>query len=382
VTSPAVIFAGGGTGGHLFPALAVADQLLQRDPGAHLRFLCSQRAIDTQILRAAGVDFEPVPARELSLRPLRLLRFLRAWGPSLRAGRRAIRALREEHEHLVVVAMGGFVCAPVALAARAERAPLLLVNLDAAPGKANRWVARHANRCLSAARSPDVEARNWQIIPPIVRAAAVGGDPADCRRRLGLRPDVPTLLVTGASQGASSINDAMIALVETHADALRQWQIFHQTGARVRDGRSEVERVREACERAGVAAQVVPFCDDMGAAWGAADVAVSRAGAGSVGEAWANATPTIFLPYPWHRDEHQRRNAEPLEHAGGAVILRDTLDAARTAESIAETLLPLLRDPAKRDAMRRALASLGPADGARRVAEAIFTESRRTIPAE
>jgi len=374
VSDLGVIFAGGGTGGHIYPGLAIAERLLARADGTEVRFLCSQRPIDTQILRQAGVAFEPIPARELILRPHALLRLARDWGPSVRAARQAIRSMTRRANRVVVVALGGFVSAPVAHAARAEGAPVILVNLDAAPGKANRFVARRADATFTAAASPEAEARGWTRTPPIVRSGAVGGDdPADCRLRLGLRPDVPTLLITGASQGARSVNEAVVAFAERHAEALEGWQIFHQTGGGTDTrGAPTSQRVAEAYKRLGLHGRVVAFCEDMGAAWGAADVAISRAGAGSVGEAWANATPTIFLPYPHHRDEHQRRNAEPLVNAGGALLVQDTLEASQTAEALAEALLPLLAHHRQQARMRASLRSLGPADGAERIAEAIL----------
>jgi UDP-N-acetylglucosamine--N-acetylmuramyl-(pentapeptide) pyrophosphoryl-undecaprenol N-acetylglucosamine transferase len=198
----------------------------------------------------------------------------------------------------------------------------------------------------------------------VVRRAAVGqGTPDDCRRRIGLDPDTRTLFVTGASQGASSINRLLEAMLERRRDAFDGWQAIHQTG-----GGDEAARVREAYEKAGVPARVEAFFTQMADCWGAADLAVSRAGAGSVGEAWANGVPTVFLPYPYHRDEHQRLNAQPLEQAGGAVIVRDEVDASKNLAVGGERLASLLGDESSRSEMRRVMATLGPADGARRVA--------------
>ncbi|MCW5754426.1 MAG: glycosyltransferase [Phycisphaeraceae bacterium] len=358
----ALVFAGGGTGGHIFPALAIAEHLGSEDgrsPVVHV--VCSVRALDARILAANGVAFTPIPAAPPSAHPKRLVRFLRSWGPSVRTSRALLRSLREAHGVVVVVAMGGYVAAPVVQAARVERCPVVLVNLDAAPGKANRWIARHAEHIFTSA---PVDRNGWERVPPIVRSIARASDtPANCRESLGLAPDRPTLLVTGASQGARSINRFMAAFAARHASTLEGWQVVHQSGP---EGEEELVR---AYAEADIAAVVAPFFESMGQAWGAADLAISRAGAGSVGEVWANGVPTVFMPYPYHRDQHQRLNAAPLESVGGCVICADRIEPEANLTDAGTHLARLLGDSATRASMRSALASLGPADGAQRIAQ-------------
>lgn len=367
---PVFVFAGGGTGGHLFPGLAIAEELVKRRPEARCVFLCSDRAIDTQILSVAKlggapVEFTALPAKPVAIRPRALMKFLASWGPSVRATRAVIRAASGPAR---LVSMGGFVAAPAVQGARAERVPVTLVNLDAVPGKANRWIANRAQAVFTAVTPARTFGRHpWVEVPPIVRAAGLATQPAaDCRRELGLDPARPTLLVTGASQGAGSINQMMIALVQEDPSRIAAWQVIHQTG---RDG---VEQVRAAYASASIPALVEPFFTKMGLAWGAADLAVSRAGAGSVAEAWANCVPTIFMPYPYHKDEHQRFNAVPLERAGGAAIATDRIDPAANLREAGKTLEARLADPASRTAMRAALERLGPVDGAARIAQALL----------
>jgi len=369
-----VIFAGGGTGGHIFPGLAIAEQLdaIASEPGTggpgQVRrvFLCSDRAGDARILGEEEQAFDAVPARAFSLRPSLALRFARGWAPSVRAAAGVIERERGAGRRVVLAAMGGFVAAPCARAARRARVPVLLVNLDAVPGKANRWIARGAARALSSADSPHVRRLGWEVIPPIVRRAALPPGPSGvCRALLGLDPDRPTLLVTGASQGAGTINRLMLRMLRAEAAAFRAWQVVHQTGA------EGVEEIRAAYQSAGVRAHVSAFLRPMGPAWGAADLALSRAGAGSVAEAWANRVPTLFLPYPFHRDEHQRHNADPLVRAGSAVVSRDRVDAARNAAEGGRVLLRLMADAGARARMRAAFEALGPADGAARAARAV-----------
>lgn len=359
----AVLLAGGGSGGHIFPAVAIAERLREREPGVVCRYLVSDRPLDAEILRSLDESFAALPARPPSVRPRPLLRFLMTWGGAVRAARETVRRAQCDADAVVMVATGGFVSAPAAQAARAEGVPVVLVNLDSSPGKASRFVGRFARvRCTPEGSAP----ASWERIRPVVRDAARAGAPARvCRERLGLDPERKTLLVTGASQGANSINRLLEALLGAHRASFEGWQVIHQTGA------SEDERVRAAYAAAGVPARVEAFFGAMGDAWGAADLAVSRAGAGSVGEAWANRVPTLFLPYPFHRDEHQRRNAEPLARAGAAVIERDLVAPEANLPTAGERLVSLLADEPTRATMRGAFETLGPADGAARVAELV-----------
>ncbi|HEX8877358.1 MAG TPA: UDP-N-acetylglucosamine--N-acetylmuramyl-(pentapeptide) pyrophosphoryl-undecaprenol N-acetylglucosamine transferase [Phycisphaerales bacterium] len=369
-----VIFAGGGTGGHLYPAIAIHEQLADASDRVDSHFICSTRPLDAKLLTEEGVDFTPVAARPFALRPLPLAQFVRTWPAVVRHCRRVIEQLRERGP-VVMVAMGGFVSAPAAAAARKARVPLVLVNLDATPGKANRWVAKRSRVVFTAAEPEGHAFSHWQRIRPIVRWAAIAdGDRAFCRRELGLDPDKPLLLVTGASQGARSINALMVRMLETQPSRFLGWQVIHQCGPANLGGGGAIDEhaITAAYAKAGVPAMVRPLFREMGRVWGAADVALSRCGAGSVAEAWANRVPSIFLPYPFHKDEHQRKNAIPLERAGGAIIVKDHVDAAANQDSAGAALLDLLAEPEKRDAMREKLRELGPPDGAGAVARAIL----------
>jgi len=362
--SVCVLLAGGGSGGHIFPAVAIAERVREALPEAQCRYIVSERPLDARILSGLGERFDPIPARPPAMRPLAMARFITGWGPAVRAGRSIVQDAKRRSRSVVMAATGGFVSAPAAQAARAEGVPVILVNLDSAPGKASRWIARFAALRLT----PEGDApASWERTGPIVRSAALApGPPETCRRRLGLAPEAPTLLITGASQGAASINRLIEGMLEATPEVFDGWQVVHQTG----DGAAQ--RVREAHQRAGVPARVEPLFEAMGEAWGAADLALSRAGAGSVGEAWANRVPALFLPYPFHRDEHQRRNAAPLERAGCAIVERDRVDPERNMDSVGRRLTDLLRDGAARSRMREAFASLPPADGASRAASRIL----------
>lgn len=363
-----VIFAGGGTGGHLYPGIAVAEEL-RRAPGTRCVFLCSNRPLDAEILAKAGEEFVASSASPLVLRPRGLARFLRTWGRAVREARVLLRKAKEEvgAGNVVMVAMGGFVAAPGAQAARVERVPLLLVNLDAVPGKANRFVARRARAGGNAGVVSTIPVRDdgtgaWPTIGPIVRQRALAsGTQSECRSRLGLAPDVPVLMITGGSQGAKSINGLMTALAGAEREVFRGWQVLHQCG------KGEAETVRAGYASAGLDAsrvRVQEFSDAMGEWWGAAELAVCRAGAGSVAEAWANGVASVFLPYPFHTDEHQRWNAEPLARVGAGALERDLVRPEANVGGAGARIAALMKDGAARRAMREALRALGPASGA------------------
>lgn len=362
-----VVFAGGGTGGHLYPALAIAERLPKE---WRTRYLCSSRAIDAEILSKAGVEFTALDAVPPGRRPGQAVAFVRGFVSSFRAAREVVRTAARDGE-VAVVAMGGFVCPPAALAARGLRVPVTLVNLDAEPGKANRFVDRFAVRVFTAAEGRTIP-KDWTLVGPILRRGVLERGPrGQSRSALGLDPNLRTLFVSGGSQGAGTINEAVRALVERDAGLFKGWQVYHQAGPG-RDGdETHLGALRGAYEGAGVRAVVVGFCDQMGHAWNAADLAVCRSGAGTVAEVVGTGTPAVFLPYPHHADAHQRKNAAFVEEAGGAVILTDHIDAMKNLPALRDTLTARMREPGALDTMRSALQALAPMDGAAAVGEGI-----------
>jgi UDP-N-acetylglucosamine--N-acetylmuramyl-(pentapeptide) pyrophosphoryl-undecaprenol N-acetylglucosamine transferase len=354
-----VLFAGGGTGGHIYPNVAVVERL-SAEIAPH--FLVSDRPGDARTMAALALPFTASPVRPLPSprRPWLAVAFLLAW-------RRAVsqcRLLMAERRVAAVVATGGFVSGPALVAARELGIPRAMVNLDAIPGKANRRL-HGACTAVFTAHPTTLLPGSRHVGLPLRRASIGTGDRGDARRRLGLDPDRPLLFVTGATHGAESLIKTMIALCDhpDRVDELSTWQVLHQTGT------FDPAIPRAAYEGAHLRALVVPYLDRMGDAWHAADVAVSRAGAGSVAEAWANATPTVFLPNPYHADGHQRANADPLVAAGGAVLVTDHIDAERTLAELAPVLSRLVGDDARRAAMRDALARTRPPDGAEALAQ-------------
>ena len=362
-SGPNILIIGGGSGGHISPGLAVAETIYGM--GGHCHVLCSERSIDRSMLEGERVSFQTMPARPFSTRPLGLWRCLEG----IRRCSSNVKELMENQRFDAVLALGGFVAAsvmPGIIKARRSgkvdgfSGRVVLLNLDRVPGKANRQIARKADVVLTAVDTVRPGFASMTTGLPIRSAAMASGTPSQCRTRLGLEPDRKTLLVTGASQGASSLNRLMLRLIGSHGAELQSLQVIHLSGQHARD------ELLNAYESAGIRAVVEPFMHEMGLAWGAASMTISRAGANSVAEIQANAIPAIFLPYPHHRDQHQIHNARPLVDAGASHIVDDR-DDEMTAGDIGELLLGVFQDSSSRDAMVRALEAQCRPDAAKRV---------------
>ncbi len=356
-----VVLAGGGTGGHIHPNLAVAHELERLAPG-RCRFVLvvSDRAVDRRVLESATIAGEPVrfevsPAKPLAMKPVGLVRFAMRWGGGVRAGREAVRSLRKECGRVVMLATGGFVSAPAVMGARAEHVERIVVNLDAVPGKANRLASRFATETLSVGRElRPIVGERWRDLP----------SQAEAREGFGLDRGVRTLLVTGGSQGARSVNRFVLACLREHRE-MDAWQVIHQTGE------GEQAECAAAWTELGIRAFVAPYIDGMERAFAAADAVVCRGGAGTIADLWASGRPALILPYPYHRDRHQALNAAPLAEVGGATLVEDHVDPIRNANAHGEPLRRLL-DDAERGAMARAMGGLGPADGAETLARRVL----------
>lgn len=359
-SAPTVLFAGGGTGGHIFPNAAVVQRVRSMGRAITPHFLVSMRDIDRGLLDHLGYEHTALTASPFTAHPLRVPRFARNYF----VAQRQCASLFERLRPAALVATGGFVSAPAVKVAAQRGIPVAMVNLDAVAGRANRWCARDATEVFTAYAEAGLP-RAQRIGVPLRTEAAQAVDPDRARWELDLRPGVDTVLITAGSQGASTINRMAIEMAgrAAHRRAFEGRQVLHLAGREMRD------EVASAYNTAGVTAKVEAFCERMGLAWSAATVAISRAGAGSVAEAWRHAVPTIFMPYPFHKDEHQKRNAEPLVNAGGALLIRDRIDPAANVAEVAGPLTSLLDGEARRAKMRDAAAASRPPDGADAVAK-------------
>ncbi len=335
-----VVFAGGGTGGHLYPAIAIADALRER--GATMLFVGTADRLEATIVPKAGYALETVSARPLSRKPS--LELLRTAYANLRGSLQSARVLARTRPD-VVVATGGYVCFPVVLAARAMRAfgsfrgAIALLEPNAKPGLTNRLVAPLVDEIWGAFPDPDPRfAGKYRQTGIPVRAALRALPPRDAAvARLGLDPARKTLLAMGGSQGARTINDAVATLVKNGA-LPRGWQLVHVTGER------EYDRVRGLLEKgdsSGNAPAVRPYLDDLSDAYAAADLVLARAGASTLGELAAIGKPAVLVPYPFAADDHQNANAARVAAAGAAVVVADReLETGRLGAVLEQATAP------------------------------------------
>jgi UDP-N-acetylglucosamine--N-acetylmuramyl-(pentapeptide) pyrophosphoryl-undecaprenol N-acetylglucosamine transferase len=341
MNAPRILIAGGGSGGHVTPGIAVAEALRCLHPEGHVHLACSQRPIDAQVLQDTDLPWTAMPAQPLRRSPRGLAAFVQGWIRTRRSTRQLL--LRERID--AVLLLGGFVAGGVLAGSRVARVPTLMVNLDAVPGRANRWIARHADQSATAVPTVHPLKSAGGDVPllggvPVREAARPQGDAHACRAQVGLDPNRRTVLVTGASQGAASINALMAHLLQMESSLLEGWQVLHLAGD---DQHADLQK---AYDTAGIRARVEAFRHAMGAAWGAADLCIARAGASTVAEADFAGVPTVYLPYPWHKDRHQWHNAQGAVRAGRACIVDDLIDPQKTWPSFRATVGPLLLDTA------------------------------------
>lgn len=345
-----VVLAGGGTGGHIEPALNLADELRRRDPRCEIVAVGTPKGLETRLVPARGYDLELIPPVPLPRRPNRDLLSVPA---RLRRSVRAAQAIVTGHDADVVVGFGGYVSLPAYLGARRAGVPFVIHEANARPGLANRvaarltpWVAENYAGSLPHAR---------RVGCPLRATIADLDRPArrrEARARFGLAPDAPVLLVFGGSQGAQSINRAVIpALPELLAAGV---EVLHAVGpGHEQSGPGE----------AGY--HPVPFLDRMDLAYAAADLALCRAGAMTCAEVAAVGLPALYVPYPVGNGE-QRLNADPVVAAGGGLVVDD---ADLTPQAVVGRCLPLLQDSATLVAMGQRAAAYGIRDGAARLAD-------------
>ena len=359
-----VVIAGGGTGGHLYPGLALADALSTR--GLEVTYVGTAGGIEVRVVPGAGYPLRVLPGRQL--RGGGAASALRGFAAALRGvvgGVRLLGAVRP----VLVVGVGGYASVAVVLAAAVRRVPTILLEQNVIPGAANRWLSRLAHRvCVGFAESV-------AAFPP-GRAVHTGnpiraGVLAAARTAHGERTR-PGLLVFGGSGGARRLNQATVEAMGLLGATARVIDVTHQTGP------ADLEAVRAGYAALDLPVRVLPFIDDMGAAYAGADVVVGRAGAMTCAELTAIGLPAILVPYPYAADDHQRRNAEVLVAGGAAEMI---LDRELGGERLAGALRGLLENPTRRAAMAEAARALGRPDAADRVADECLRLVRRAAAA-
>jgi len=359
-------FAGGGTGGHIYPAIAVAEKIVELEPTAKIHLFCSERNIDSQILDKANLEYTKLPAKGFSSRPGRLINFCLSFINSYRVAKRLI----ERSDSPVVVGVGGYVAAPVCLAGHRLKIPVTLINVDIVPGRANKMIARWADEVfVQFEQTPQYLHKckgSVEVVGCPLRNGFENPRPDEAIKQLGLDKDKHTLVVTGASSGSANINDAVCALLERLNDFADSWQIVHLTGT------FNFEKVRQAYISASIKHKLLPYYDDMANLLAVADLVIGRSGAVSVAEYAVAGVPSICIPYPYHKDRHQYKNASKLTKVGAAVIVDDVPDVRERARGLWQRLKELMEDEKKRQRMAEQCKEVAKVNAGMKIAERLL----------
>jgi UDP-N-acetylglucosamine--N-acetylmuramyl-(pentapeptide) pyrophosphoryl-undecaprenol N-acetylglucosamine transferase len=355
-----VVVAGGGSAGHIEPALAFADALRRRDPSAEVTALGTERGLDTRLIPARGYPLRLIPPVPIPRRdPVGLLKVPLRLKAAVSAAEAVLRSVQAD----ALVGFGGFVAGPAYLAARRAGVPIVVHEANARPGWANRLGARLTT--YVATSFPGTQIRHGRLVGLPIRQAVATLDRAarrgEGRAAYGLDPDRPTLLVTGGSQGARRLNDAASGA----AGHLRSEgvQVLHATGP------SQTVQLPEVPDPSTSPPYVVvPYLDRMELAYAAADLALCRAGANTVVELTAVGLPAAYVPLPIGNGE-QELMARPVVEAGGGLMVDD---ASCTPEWVRSTLTPLLTDPGRLATMSAAAASSGRPDADDRLVDLVL----------
>ncbi|MDQ3212886.1 MAG: undecaprenyldiphospho-muramoylpentapeptide beta-N-acetylglucosaminyltransferase [Acidobacteriota bacterium] len=358
-----VVIAGGGTGGHLYPGIAVARELLRRDPQAVITFAGTERGIETRVVPREGFELDLLRSAGLKgMTPAALVRGVLLLPLS---GLDSWQILSRRSPDLVI-GVGGYSSGPVVLVAALRGIPTLLLEQNAVPGVTNRLLARIVSAAAVTFDSTEVY---------FGRRAFVAGNPvrpeflAENLSPAVRPPGPPRILIFGGSQGSHAINVAMVEAAPQLAAYPGGLAITHQTGER------DLELVSDGYSRAGVSARVEPFLFAMDREVSAADLVVCRAGATTLAELTAAGRPAVLVPLPTAADDHQRRNAEVLASAGAAELLEQK---RMTGALLAERITALVGDPARLRAMAVAAHRLARPDAAMVIADKAFDLVKRS----
>ena len=362
--SETFLFAGGGTGGHLAPGIAVAEELRQRDPSCRCVFVGSGRAVEQRLL--AGTGFESVSLSAQSLRQLtqRPLQFVTG---NLAALRDAVRLIRQ-HRPRAVVGLGGYASVAIVVAAGLAGVPVWLLEQNAIPGRANRWLSHWFPVCVTFDRSASwlpLKARVYETGNPLRRSLVAAFQaslkPPSQRGRM--------LLVMGGSQGSTAVNRAVLTAIRRLRPMFEDWRVVHQAGE------GDCESVRRSYAELGLSCDVQPFFADVPKLYAESACIICRAGATTLTELAAAGLPSILIPYPFAADQHQVENARVFEDAGAAEVVLER-DPASTADELQTRLASLMSSPERLDAMSVAMRRLARWDAASDVADRLLGEAR------
>lgn len=366
-----IIVSGGGTGGHIYPALTIVRAIQKKIPDAEFLYVGTKDGLEADIVPKEGIPFETVNIQgfKRSLTPENLVRGARAFGGVVKA-MGIVRRFKPD----VAVGTGGYVCGPILLASSLMRIPTLIQEQNVMPGVTNRLLARFVS-CIAMGTKEAAEhfpkgKRVFTGNP--IREEVMRARSEDGKEMFGLDPKAKTVLVSGGSRGARSINRAMVGVLAHYADR-DGVQILHVTG------KAGYDETMQSLKEAGVDLDaagnlfVEPYLYNMPQALACADVAVFRAGAIGIAELTARGVPSILVPYPFAAANHQEMNARAIATAGAARMI---LDRELTAERLLSVLAELLSEDAKLKRMAKAAKKLGRPKAADEIASRVIRLAR------
>ncbi len=353
-----VLFAGGGSGGHLFPGLAVAAALARLRPEWRLHFVGSDRTVESRIMQAQPWPHTPLPVMSPAQIVKRPISFVssnwRAW--------QTVQQFWRTQPPKVVVGLGGFASVPGLWVASRKRTPIVLLEQNAIPGRATRWFAKKAAAVCLGFEEAAVE------LPARTKPIATGNPVREDVAALfssTYASDKKRLLVLGGSQGASGLNQAMATWVKARPDDLRDWQVVHQAGPHA------VAELVQAYHDAGVSARVDEFIGDMAAEYRVASMVISRAGATTLSELACAGRPAILIPFPHAADDHQRRNAQWFVQSGAAACVEQQTSPDATAAMLSQQWAAIVTQQDRLATMSQAMRQRAHPDAAEQVARII-----------
>ncbi|MBI9015899.1 MAG: UDP-N-acetylglucosamine--N-acetylmuramyl-(pentapeptide) pyrophosphoryl-undecaprenol N-acetylglucosamine transferase [Phycisphaerae bacterium] len=366
-TQPLYIFAGGGSGGHLYPGLAVANALQAMQVDARILFLCTQRQIDADILGNSGFEYKCQPVIPVPRKPFLWPDFLKRWNQS----KKITRQLIEQNNVKAILGLGGFASgAALGVAAKCNISAAML-NPDAVPGKANKHCAKYVQQIFlqwpyTADYFGKYQSRCIVTGCPI-RDGFARKD--DTKTSIDIEPNKKLLLIVGGSLGGRTLNNAVATMFKTNHQLMsNDWQILHITG------NNDYQEIVQTYKDNNLAIKVVNYVSDMDKILPHVDLAIGRAGASTVAELTACSVPAILLPYPFHKDNHQTLNAQVATDCGAMQIVTDTKDQNKTAIALAQALMEAM-EPENLTQMTQASSKLAKPDAAYTIAQKLIERS-------
>lgn len=350
-----VVIAGGGTGGHLFPGIAIAEEFLRRDKKTEVLFVGTQRGIESKLLGPSGYKLSTIDVEGIKGRGIRaLIKGFYQIPQSMWQSRRILKEFRPG----IVIGVGGYASGPAVLAAYFMGLPTAIAEQNAAPGITNRILGKFVDKIFVtyAATADSFPASKVLVSGNPVRAAFTS-----VRSRQQAAKDFQQLLIFGGSQGAQAINKSIVEMLPQLQKIKNNIRILHQTGAR------DVEPVSEAYARYGIRAEVTAFIVDMADAYRQADLIICRAGATSLAEITTAGKAAILIPFPFATNDHQTKNAEAMAEKGAAIMIQEK---DLSGDKLFAVVEKLLQDPQKLRLMEENSATLGDVNAAATIVDA------------